>query len=63
MPPALVWALGVIGAAIVTKFAIREWHRVNTELEKARSAPVCDQDRNALPKLRRDPVTGVFRAD
>jgi hypothetical protein len=59
MPPALVLALGVIGAAALARWCVREVHRVNADLDKVRAeAPI---DRDALPKLKRDPQTGEYR--
>jgi hypothetical protein len=60
LPPAVVWTIGAIGAAIVTKLVIREWQRVNADLERAKAASV-KIDRHALPRLRRDPTTGIYQ--
>ena len=59
LPPPLIWTLGAVGAAIITKLVVREWQRVNAELDRARTVPVNEPD--AVPKLRRDPTTGVYR--
>jgi hypothetical protein len=61
LPPTLVWTLGTIGAAIVAKLVVKEWHRVNADLERAKTTPVTEPDRHALPKLRRDPASGEYR--
>ena len=61
VPPAIVWTIGTIGAAIVAKLAIREWKRVNAELDAARAATVAEAERMPPRKLRRDPATGVYR--
>jgi hypothetical protein len=60
MPQALLFALGAIGAAIAARLLAREWQRVNEELQGARAKPV-NAERDAIPVLRRDPVTGVYR--
>jgi hypothetical protein len=60
LPPAVVWTIGTIGAAVVAKLVIREWQRVNADLERAKAASV-EVDRRALPRLRRDPMTGIYR--
>jgi hypothetical protein len=41
---------------------MKEVQRVNTELDSMRGqAPVDAVDRNALPKLKRDPKSGEYR--
>lgn len=60
VPPVVV--LTVIGAAIVARFAVREFRRVNDELDSLRRARAGEPiDRSRLPTLRRDPVTGEYR--
>jgi uncharacterized membrane protein YccC len=59
LPPAVAWLVGTIGAAVLTVFAIREWRRVNDELDRARKVRV--DERYAMPTLQRDPVTGEYR--
>lgn len=61
VPPAIVWTIGTISAAIVAKLVVREWKRVNAELDAARAASVAEAERNPPRKLRRDPATGVYR--
>ncbi len=61
LPPVLIWTLGAIGAAVVGKLVVREWRRVNADLEQAKAAPVVEPDHRALPKLRRDPRSGEYR--
>ena len=63
MPPIAVpplVALAALGAVIVGRWAVREFRRVNAELDAIRTAeaPI---DRSHLPTLRRDPVTGEYR--
>jgi hypothetical protein len=41
------------------RLATREGRRVNRELDEARRAP--PDEREAMPKLHRDPDTGAFR--
>ena len=60
MPPVIVWAAGIVGAAYVVKLAKKEWRRVNDELDRVKAQPVRDADRATLPTLRRDP-SGVYR--
>jgi hypothetical protein len=66
MPPFVIsslikWTLGALGAALAVRWVAQEWRRVNAELERARTAPVADVERAGLPKLRRDPTTGIYR--
>ena len=60
MPQALLLVLGAIGAAIAARLLAREWQRVNDELQGAKVKPV-NAERDGIPKLRRDPVTGIYR--
>jgi hypothetical protein len=61
MPPVIALALGVIGAAALVRFCVREVRRVNAELDRAHAAPVEPVNREALPKLKPDPETGEYR--
>jgi hypothetical protein len=64
MPPLLLWTVGVVGAIALVKFIRREHRRVNDELDQARMAPVTSKaERAQHPTLRRDPRTGIYRAD
>jgi hypothetical protein len=60
MPPLIVFALGVMGAAVLVRWCVKEVHRVNTELDEVR-AQVEPSDRDSLPQLKRDPKTGEYR--
>jgi hypothetical protein len=65
MPPVFAFAFGVMGAAVLVRWCIKEVRRVNAELDDVRGqagqAAVEPIDRNRLPKLRRDPTTGEYR--
>jgi hypothetical protein len=61
IPPLVIWALGAVGAAALARFVKNEWQRVNAELHPRERAPSPDRDR--LPTLKRDPVSGVYRID
>ncbi len=62
MPPLIVFALGVMGAAVLVRWYVKEVHRVNSDLDEVRTkVPVEPQDRDAMPKLKRDPETGEYR--
>ncbi len=53
MPPLIVFALGVMGAAVVVRWCAREVRRVNAELDEVRArASVDPLDRSTLPKLK-----------
>ena len=59
MPPLIVWAFGVIGAAVVAKWAVAHGRRVMHELERDGSA--ASNEGEQVIALKRDPVTGVYR--
>ena len=62
MPPLVVFALGVLGAAVVVRWCVKEVHRVNAELDEMRAKASTEPlDRNAMPKLKQDPKTGEYR--
>jgi hypothetical protein len=62
MPAALGFALGLVGAAALVRWCVREVRRVNTELEEVRQrARVEPVDRGTLPTLKRDPASGEYR--
>jgi len=62
MPPLIALALGMIGAAALARWCVKEVRRVNAELEAVRArATVEPFDRETLPKLKRDPRTGEYR--
>jgi hypothetical protein len=62
MPPVIVFALGIVGAAALVRWCSKEVQRVNAELDDVRArAAVEPIDRNALPKLKQDPKTGEYR--
>jgi hypothetical protein len=64
IPPLVIWALGAVGAAALARFVKHEWQRVNAELHPRETASSPDRfDRDRLPTLRRDPMTGVYRVD
>jgi hypothetical protein len=56
-PPVVAGVLGVLGAVALAKFAAREWRRVNAALHGDAAAG------DERPRLRRDPITGVFHPD
>lgn len=64
MSPALLLVIGAIGAVIAARLIVREWQRVNDDLERARAKPAparAGQDRPT--RLRRDPESGVYHPD
>ena len=62
LPPTLAWTLGTVAAVMVVKLVIKEWQRVNDELDRMKRAPVkVEPDRRTLPTLRRDPISGQYR--
>jgi hypothetical protein len=62
MPPVFALALGLMGAAALVRWCVKEVRRVNTELDEVRERPAVEPvDREALPTLKRDPHTGEYR--
>jgi hypothetical protein len=57
MPPLIVWALGVVGAAALGRLIVREARRINAELHPA--APARAEEEPVT--LERDQATGVYR--
>jgi DNA-directed RNA polymerase subunit H (RpoH/RPB5) len=60
IPPLIKFALGAVGAAAIVHWAVREVRRLNEELERAKVAKIGIRT-ESLPRLRRDPVSGVWR--
>jgi len=62
MPPVFALALGMIGAAALVRWCVKEAHRVNAELDNIRGTAAAEPvDLGALPTLKRDPRTGEYR--
>ena len=62
MPPVIALALGVVGAAALVRWCVKEMQRVNAELDNVRERSAVEPvDRTTLPKLERDPVSGEYR--
>jgi len=56
MPPLILWAVGVVGAAVAGRWLFREARRVNAELH-----PEGKVEETPVRSLERDPKTGVYR--
>jgi cytochrome oxidase assembly protein ShyY1 len=62
MPPVVALTLGLVGAAALVRWCVREVHRINAELDSIRATATTEPiDRAKLPKLKRDPETGEYR--
>ena len=68
MPPLIVFALGVMGAAVVVRWCVKEVHRVNTELDEMRAKATVEPTRSrrlaeteARSEDRRIPAGVEFR--
>jgi hypothetical protein len=61
MPPVFAFALGVMGAAALVRWCVKEVQRVNAAFDEQRERAVEPIDRNALPTLKRDPQTDEYR--
>jgi hypothetical protein len=52
------------GAAVLAKALAKEWRKVNATLHAQRAAPESEPvSREKLKTLRRDPRTGIYRAE
>jgi hypothetical protein len=56
MPPFILWAVGLFGAAVAGRFLYRESQRINAELY-----PEKQPDEAPPHGLQRDPTSGVYR--
>lgn len=61
--PVVVAVLGAAAAAAIARMLAKEWQRVNAELHSADATVAESVERDNLPTLKRDPRTGVYRAD
>ena len=61
IPPLVKFALGAAGAAALVHWAVKEARRIGEELDRIKVRVVDPTQREALPTLRRDPVTGEWR--
>ncbi len=62
IPSLLKLALGAAGAAAIVHWVVKEARRINQELDRAKAARAVDPiRREALPTLRRDPLSGEWR--
>jgi hypothetical protein len=59
LPHLAAIALGVIGTLMLVRFASKEKHRVNDELDLVRADVTNDAAQRR--SLKRDPRTGVYR--
>ena len=62
MHPVMILTIGIVGAAALVRWCVREVVRVNSDLDALRAqASVEPIDRKQLPTLKRDPRTGEYR--
>ena len=62
MPPVFALALGLMGAAVLVRWCVKEVQRVNAELDELRGHSAAEPvDRDTLPTLKRDPQTDEYR--
>jgi hypothetical protein len=61
--PIVAFAVGVMGAAVLVRWCIKEVQRANADLDAVRERPVEAVDRAKLPTLKADPNTGEYRPD
>jgi hypothetical protein len=61
IPSLIKLSLGAIGAAAIVHWVVKEVHRMNAELERIKVRATEPFRREALPTLRRDPLSGEWR--
>jgi hypothetical protein len=61
VPPLLAVTLGMLGAAFVVRHIAKEWQKAKADVDRDETGPVVDSKSEAVPKLRRDPQTGIYR--
>jgi hypothetical protein len=59
--PVIAWTLGVVGAAALSRLILQGWRRINAGLHTQPS--VAEPDLAHVRKLRRDPVSGIYRPE
>ncbi len=57
----LTVALGTLAAALVARNIVKEWRRAKADVERSKRASVDEVAGAPIPKLRRDPKTGIYR--
>jgi hypothetical protein len=60
MSPLVKWTFVALGGGMAVHWAVKEFRRVNDELD-ARRAALRIRDQERRPTLRRDPMTGEYR--
>jgi hypothetical protein len=58
MPPVIIWALGAVGVAALTKLVAIAARKANSELDGIRRERAVERP---VEKLERDPKTGEYR--
>lgn len=61
IPPLVKVALGAAGVAAVAHWVAKEVRRVGEEVDRIKVRAADRFRREALPTLRRDPATGIWR--
>ena len=66
MPPLVISsiakaALAVLGAAAFVRWTMKEFRRINADLERVKASSLDPAARRSLPTLRRDPRSGEWR--
>jgi hypothetical protein len=62
MVPVIPAAALAIAATVGAKWAVREWRRINEELDRVQpKREHRDRETRDLPRLKRDPKTGEWR--
>jgi hypothetical protein len=63
VPPLLGWTIAAVATAALGRLLVREWRRVNDMLEAQELSATGELGSEAIPTLRPDPSTGVYRPE
>jgi hypothetical protein len=63
IPPVFGWTAVAVAVVALSRAVVKEWRRVNEFLAAQRTPAQGEVRPDAIPTLRRDPRTGIFRPD
>lgn len=61
MPTVLLWVIRAVGGVLLARAVRRASQQVNAELRDREAGTFGEPAREAIPTLKRDPKTGVYR--
>jgi hypothetical protein len=63
IPPVVGWTAVAVAVLALSRAVMKEWRRVNALLAAQRTPAQNEIRPEAIPTLRRDPRTGIYRPD